>query len=150
MPVTIEFYRSTGKYGFLSNLYPCKLYVDGILFKSSEHAYQYAKAKGLIVKEYIRAAPTPTLACILGHGLFRWMVVPGWNNMKVDRMKEVLLQKFCQNKGMAEKLMATGDAILIETSKSDGFWGTGSRGKGKNMLGRLLMELRHSIIHGWM
>lgn len=148
MPETIKFYRSTGKHGFLSNLYPCELFFEEIKFGSSEHAYQYGKAKDPRIKEYIRAAPSPAVACIVGHGLFPWMVVLGWNNMRVDRMEEVLFQKFCQNKDLAEKLMATRNAILVETSKTDGFWGTGRKGKGRNMLGTLLMDLRDCIVQG--
>jgi predicted NAD-dependent protein-ADP-ribosyltransferase YbiA (DUF1768 family) len=34
---------------------------------------------------------------------------------------------------------------LIEDSKIDAFWGIGSRGKGENMLGVLLMELRSEL-----
>jgi len=35
--------------------------------------------------------------------------------------------------------------VLIEDSKMDGFWGIGAKGNGKNMLGRLLMEVREQI-----
>ncbi len=56
-------------------------------------------------------------------------------------MKEVLNKKF-QNPELKEKLLSTGTAILIEDSKTDNFWGIGKKGEGKNMLGKLLMEIR--------
>lgn len=142
----IRFYRSTGKYGFLSNLYPCRVVINGTyFFDSAEHAYQYEKANDEKVKQYIWDAPTPTLACIVGHGLFPWMVVPNWKEIRVPTMKEVLWAKFTLNDDLEKKLLNTGDAILIETSKSDGFWGIGRKGKGENMLGKLLMEVRGEI-----
>jgi len=41
--------------------------------------------------------------------------------------------------------MDTADAALIETSNMDAFWGTGKKGIGKNMLGKLLMEVRDEL-----
>lgn len=144
----IKFYRSTGEYGFLSNLYPCNVIYGGIMHASSEHAYQFGKAKDGTVKGYIMNAPTPHLACIVGHGLFPWMVEDGWKEKKVPRMKAVLIAKFTQNKELKEKLLATGDAALIEDSNSDYFWGVGAKGTGKNMLGKLLMQVREEIRQG--
>ena len=148
MTEEIRFYRSTGKYGFLSNLYPCKVFCEGSTFESSEHAYQYGKSDDLNIKRYIKDAPTPALACIVGHGLFPYMVKEGWKDEKVNRMYGVLLLKFKQHEDLAKKLLDTGEAILIEDSKSDGFWGVGKNGKGKNMLGKLLMEVRDELRGG--
>ena len=142
MTEIIKFYRSTGVYGFLSNLYRSAIQFEGCEFKSSEHAYQYGKTEDWETKSYIRSAPTPVLACIVGHGLFPFMVVKNWKELRVPRMKAVLLAKFKQHEDLKEKLLATGDAEIIEASKSDGFWGVGKGGHGKNMLGKLLMELR--------
>lgn len=145
MMTTIKFYCSTGEYGFLSNLYRSPVTMGAIQFPSSEHAYQYAKAEDYMVKKYIREAPSPVLAAIVGHGLFPWMVVKGWKEERVLWMKDVLIAKFTQNEDLKERLLATGDAKLIEGSKSDGFWGIGRSGHGKNMLGKLLMEVREEL-----
>ncbi len=138
----IKFYSSVGEYGFLSNLYRSPVFYEGILFPSAEHAYQFGKAKDWEIKKYILMAPSPVAACIVGHGLFPWMVTPGWKEFRRERMAKVLGAKFEQNEDLKTKLLATGKAILIEDSKSDGYWGIGRNGKGKNMLGKLLMHLR--------
>jgi predicted NAD-dependent protein-ADP-ribosyltransferase YbiA (DUF1768 family) len=39
-------------------------------------------------------------------------------------------------------LLSTGNATLIEDSPMDFYWGCGSDGTGKNMLGKILMEYR--------
>ena len=41
-----------------------------------------------------------------------------------------------------EHLLETDNAILIEDSKTDSFWGIGKLGRGKNMLGKLLIKVR--------
>ena len=42
-------------------------------------------------------------------------------------------------------LLQTGDKILIEDSPYDNFWGVGSDGKGRNQLGRCLMDICECI-----
>jgi predicted NAD-dependent protein-ADP-ribosyltransferase YbiA (DUF1768 family) len=158
----IRFYRATGKYGFLSNLYPCRLIYgptgDAKAFMSSEHAYQWFKADDEKTKEWIRLAPYPRLAAIAGHGLFPYDVNPNWNKYNSDNgladtgdeglrykvviMRNVLLNKFDHNPDLADKLLETGDAILIEDSKTDSYWGIGKKGNGRNMLGKCLMDIR--------
>jgi GTP cyclohydrolase II len=57
-------------------------------------------------------------------------------------MKKVLKLKFEFNPTLKEQLIMTGDAILIEESVNDSFWGSGKDGKGQNHLGNILMSLR--------
>ena len=143
----IVFYKAAGQYGFLSNLYPCEVCIDGKMFVSAEHAYQYAKPNKQAIKDYIQIAPLPRLAAIVGHGLFMYDVSYDWNDTKVDRMRQVLESKF-SNEVLRKKLLETGDAVLIEGSKTDAFWGIGKKGAGKNMLGSLLTELRKKLKEG--
>ena len=140
----IRFYRSRAEFGFLSNLYSHPLTFEGIKFSSAEHAYQYGKSSNMTIREYIRNAPYPRLAAIVGHGLFMYDVVQNWSAIKVDRMRKVLEAKF-SDPVLRKKLIATGDATLIEDSKTDAFWGQGKKGNGKNTLGVLLMELRGKL-----
>lgn len=46
------------------------------------------------------------------------------------------------------KLLATGDAELVEYARSDSYWGCGADGSGKNMLGRILMEVQAELRAG--
>lgn len=47
--------------------------------------------------------------------------------------------------GSAELLIGTGDARLVEHTDRDSFWGDGGDGRGKNMLGRILMVVRAEL-----
>ena len=59
-------------------------------------------------------------------------------------MRDVLRLKFA-DEVMAAKLLATGDAELVEGNTwGDRFWGV-SGGNGLNWLGRLLMEVRSDL-----
>lgn len=143
----ILFYRSTGTFGFLSNLYISHVWLHARMFPSGEHAYMYAKFRNHRVAEWVMKAPQPRYVSIVGHNLFAYDITPGWANMKVKRMRAVLKSKFhpVREFELAVKLMDTGDANIIENSRSDPFWGIGSSGHGKNMLGVLLMELRSEL-----
>jgi hypothetical protein len=141
----LRFYRASGEYGFLSNLYKRELVFEGKKFKTSEHAYQYGKFAKKEVAEWAMEAPSPHLVAILAHGLFRWDVTPSWSQIKVDRMKSVLKEKFIQHEDLKNKLLETGNKFLIEESNIDAYWGIGKNGKGKNMLGLLLMEIREEL-----
>ena len=82
------------------------------------------------------------------HGLYWWDIRPGWSKTKFDRMKQVLTAKFTQHEDLLELLLSTGNARLVESATVDNdvnrTWGE-VKGKGKNMLGVLLMEVREDL-----
>ena len=141
---TIRFYRASGQYGFLSNLFKRSLKFEDRIFPASEYAYLFGKFKDEEAREWAMKAPKPHLISILAHGLFSWDIVDNWSKKKIDRMYKVLQAKFLDEE-LKEKLLETGDAVLIEESKTDAFWGIGKKGTGKNMLGKLLMKIRNEL-----
>ena len=138
----IKFYRSSGENGYLSNLYKCTVSFDGRVFRSAEDAYQFGKPKDAAVAEWLMDAPKPHLTAVAAHALLPWDIDPRWGKTKVGRMARVIHAKFQQNTELREKLLATGSRIIMENSKTDRFWGIGKDGKGKNMLGIILMDIR--------
>jgi ribA/ribD-fused uncharacterized protein len=70
---------------------------------------------------------------------------PDWQQVKLDVMRKVLAAKFRQDEDLRKSLCGTGNVQLVEASPIDAFWGYGPDGKGKNMLGKLLMELRTEL-----
>lgn len=127
-----------GKYEFLSNFYPCKIWHQGHEFQCSESLYMAHKSgdKG----DFARFAPLDAReAKKLGRKV---NLQPGWDDMRIGVMRKVLLYKFDQNPNLKKQLMATGDSELIEGNWwKDHFWGV-CNGVGENNLGKLLMELR--------
>ena len=56
--------------------------------------------------------------------------------------------KFSQSVYCQDALLSTGEAPFEERTKNDSYWGSGSddpNGPGKNMLGKLLVEIRTNI-----
>ena len=159
MEQEIKFYSPffNNDYFFLSNFYRrmIKTNEDGriIKWKTSEHYYQYKKLKFLQQfpenkisnrdLELMINADTPRQAkdIILSK---KFKHFEEWDKIKADEMKQVLLAKF-NILFMKKILIETGDAILIEDSPTDYYWGIGSNKTGLNMLGKLLMEVREEL-----
>jgi ribA/ribD-fused uncharacterized protein len=111
------------------------------IWPSSEHAYQAMKTQNMDERDEIRLAPTARAAKKLG---MRVTLRPGWDDMRVDTMREILQAKF-KSANLRMWLEMTGDAELIEGNTwGDKFWGQVD-GVGENWLGRLLMELREEL-----
>jgi ribA/ribD-fused uncharacterized protein len=71
-----------------------------------------------------------------------------WEAVKDDIMREAVRAKFQQHTELREILLATGDARIVEHTQNDSYWGDGGDGSGKNMLGRILMEVREQLRAG--
>eukprot|EP01085_Mycamoeba_gemmipara_P005010 Mycagemm_TRINITY_DN10143_c0_g3::TRINITY_DN10143_c0_g3_i2::g.5010::m.5010 type:complete len:311 gc:universal TRINITY_DN10143_c0_g3_i2:957-25(-) len=73
------------------------------------------------------------------------MITGDWEDVKDDIMHKALTAKFSQHIDAARTLLRTGDAVLVEHTKNDSYWADGGNGKGKNMLGVLLMRVRKEL-----
>lgn len=147
--IEIHFYRANEKpYGAFSSLYRRPVEFEGRDYPTAEHAYQAGKARKDAVREWILSAPSPSLVAMAAHGLYTWDIVPDWSRIKFDRMRQVLRAKFAQHEDLRTLLLTTGDSRLVEVSRTDNAvnrtWGE-VNGKGQNMLGVLLMEVRAEL-----
>lgn len=132
----------SGPNAFLSNFHLCEVAFEGKIYKSSEHAYMAAKTLDPDLREFIAQQTTPGRAKRAGDKI---PLRPGWDDIRVHMMRTVLLSKF-SNPELRERLQATAPHELIEgNSHGDTFWGECPLGSGKNMLGKLLMEIRDDI-----
>lgn len=131
-----------GEYRFLSNFWPAPCEFEGVRYPSSEHAYQAAKSLDAADRRRIAALPTPSEAKRAGRAL---TLRPDWETVKFDVMRECVRSKFALNPDLAEKLLATGDALLEEGNTwGDRTWGVVD-GVGENRLGRILMDIRSEL-----
>ena len=126
------------QYFFLSNFYLCDIIFNGLNFGSSEAAFQAQKC--IDPKDQIPfTTMTPGQAKKYGKKV---KLREDWEEVKVGIMKEVVKAKFDQHPELKQRLIGTGNTQLTECNKwHDYFWGV-CNGKGKNMLGRILMDLR--------
>ncbi|MEA5509961.1 NADAR family protein [Crocosphaera sp. UHCC 0190] len=144
MTKPIRFYHQDKSYGFFSNfaLYP--IYLKDKIWPTSEHYFQAQKFAGTIYEEQIRQAKEPRKAAQLGRDRHK-PLRSDWELIKDNIMEEALYAKFTQHPELTKKLLETGNAELIEHTRNDIYWGDGGDGKGKNKLGKLLMETRERI-----
>lgn len=136
----IDLFR--GEYNFLSNFYPSPIKIDGIIYKTVEHAYQAHKSNDVNERKRIADLARPGSAKIEGKEL---KIRPDWGEVKLLVMKKLLQHKF-ESPELRHKLLSTKGHKLVETNSwGDTFWGI-CNGKGENHLGRLLMSVRLNII----
>lgn len=106
-----------------------------------EHAYQLAKTLCKSERVWVLSSSTPAEARKRGQEVTKR---EDWESVRIDIMRELLRQKF-QIPEFKEKLLATGEAELIEGNWwGDTFWGV-CKGVGENNLGKLIMEIREEI-----
>lgn len=150
-------YFWTGK-DFLSNFYFTPFKHEGIVFKWSEQAIMWEKAKFFgadRVADEILKAQTPQ-EC---KGLGRSREIPfdnaKWEEVREDLYFKVLKSKFGNGK-LQKQLLDTGNKELVEASPYDKIWGCGlaqddsritdkSKWLGLNLLGVVLMRVREDI-----
>jgi len=139
--MAILFYSSRGKYGAFSNFSHHGIEADGLWWKTTEHYFQAQKFTNEEYKEKIRNAPDPKTAATLGRSR-KVKLRNDWEHIKDDIMRKAVRQKFHTHTELQELLLSTGNEEIIENAPGDYYWGCGKDGTGKNMLGKILMEVR--------
>ena len=115
------FNRDRAVYSWLRNFYSASITWDRARWPSSEHLYQAMKTSNKGERRRIRFAPTPDEAKRLGSGITVGRA--GVDEAGRDALRSA--PQFQQNPELAERLLATGDARLVEDSPDDRF---GARG----------------------
>ena len=144
MSQIIEFYKIGDAYGEFSNFAPYPIFMDGERWPTSEHYFQAQKFREDEHREAIRQVASPMIAARMGRSRKR-MLRPDWEAVKNDVMRAAILAKFTQHEELRSLLLSTGDAVLVEHSPNDGYWGDGGDGSGQNMLGEILMATREGL-----
>lgn len=144
MSKVINFYSSRAEHGYMSNFARYEVKMNGKTYKTSEHYYQSQKYKGTAWETKVCKAGGPMEAAEIGRdksGPLR----RDWESVKDNVMREVVEAKFRQHPALAKQLLETEDAKLVEHTENDSYWADGGNGKGKNMLGIILMEVRAKL-----
>lgn len=134
------------KYAFLSNMYPCLIHRQGLLFQCSEAAYMAAKCAHPEDRERF-VDIDGYKAKRLGR---RVQLREDWNDVKLGVMGDILRLKFPAdisdpNSPLTDLLLGTGNEELQEGNTwGDRFWGV-CDGVGENHLGKLLMRRRSEL-----
>jgi N-glycosidase YbiA len=142
--MAVKFYSPRKDYGFFSNFSKHPIFLKGRVWATTEHYFQAQKYVGTLHYLKIAKADTPRQAATLG----RDRSLPlreDWEEVKDSIMKECVFAKVLIYPGIKQALMNTGDEDIIEDSPIDYYWGCGKDGSGKNMLGKIFMEIREEL-----
>lgn len=127
----------SGEYAFLSNAYSIGITFNEMLYKNAESAYQAQKTNCEALKK-IFTETSASEAKELGRQL---ALQKDWDQVLV--MKSVVYEKFYQNPEIRTLLLNTQNAILAPEGIGS-FWGV-EDGKGRNILGMILMNVRDEL-----
>lgn len=154
----VFFHKPNEPYGFLSNWSPSPFDFDGLHFTSTEQYIMYRKCM-LFGDEASASAVLATDDVAQQQAIGK--KAAGYNDHIWAGMRQMvayrgLMAKFSQNEDLKRKLLATGDAFLIECAGSDKVWACGvrlndekrfdaSNWERDNILGCALMEVREKL-----
>lgn len=142
----------SGSHSFLSNFHEAPFSWDGQVAASAEHHYNAAKTADPAEKARVYEQPTPGRAKRVGQKV---KLREGWDDhLKVECMRSIIQAKFAPGTDMAQRLLRTGEALLIEGNVwHDQYWGQCTCERhyhwaGTSTLGRLLMSQRTALRGG--
>ena len=147
-----------GEWRVLSNMYEAPFQVDSITYPTVEHYFQWAKAKqfgdGASAAKILKT-PSAKSVKALGRKVTDF-VKEEWDKTKDGVMRTAVKAKFMQHPDLKTKLLETGTRPIGEASARDKYWGIGTsadtskaadptKWPGKNVLGKMLVELRAEL-----
>lgn len=142
--MTVYFYSTNDEYGEFSNFKAYPIELNDKTWPTVEHYFQAQKFAGTEHEEELRTTESPMVVARKGRARTR-PLRPDWEEVKDGIMREAVIAKFNQHPELCELLLSTGDEEIVEKTTRDYYWGCGTDGTGRNMLGRILMEVRQEL-----
>ena len=151
----ISFTKVDLPYGWLGNMSPFEIEYLGIMWKTAEALFQALRFHDDDIREIIRSQKSPIAAKMKAKANKDKYSVEPMSDDDLNNMRLCLRLKFGQHKILKEKLIKTGEHIIIEDigrrrGSRHEFWGAYRNSEnqwiGQNKLGLLLMELRSQYL----
>jgi ribA/ribD-fused uncharacterized protein len=133
----------TGEFFFLSNMYPCRVVVDGMAYPSVENAFQAMKTDNREDRVTFQSCK-PKEARRLGRKL---KLRDEWEMKKLGLMEALVRYKFTVYGDLTWALTQIDGEIVEGNCWHDTFWGK-CDGVGENFLGKILMDIRDDVLKG--
>ena len=128
----------------LSNFYPIEMRTYGKQFKSAEAAYQFIKAESMgdhNAAQRIMQAQTGLQAMKIAANI---NTDEKWQHKKFAVMENIIKDKLRVCDSARQTLLDSGSKTIVEDTAHE-FWGRGTEGQGKNMLGKIWMDFRKQL-----
>ena len=146
------------EYKEFSNMHEAPVQIDGVTFPTVEHYFQWSKAKmfgDMEIQNKIMKTTSPKSVKSYGKKVKNFDE-EAWNEKKDSVMRTAVKAKLMQHPEILKKLRETGTRPIAEADPRGKYWGIGTsadtskakdpaRWPGKNVLGKLLEELRKEL-----
>lgn len=141
--MTHQIVKFRGRWFFLSNFYLAEVEFEGTRYPSVENAFQAAKTLDRTIrKQFTTKTISPSNAKRMGRQI---LLRTDWSDVRVEIMIQSVRDKFTRHPELGSLLIGTKNRELIEGNDwGDVFWGK-CNGRGKNILGRILMQVREEL-----
>lgn len=117
--------------------------LDGVVYKTAEHAYHALRVVAEVRPE-IEAASCPLDAWRLAQGCKeKGQILEDYD--KDALMEKIFRAKLEQHLDIEKVLRATKERELLKVFDADYYWGTGDDDSGENKMGKLWMKLRSEL-----
>ncbi len=151
--VSVVFRKTNEEFGGLSNMASgFWIRLGDTNIRTSEALYQACRFPHEPGIQRVIIAQRSPMAAKMKSKPHRSRSRPDWDDVRVTVMRWCLRVKLAQNwRDFTELLLATDERPIVEESPKDAFWGARSTPNdeqllvGRNVLGRLLMELREEL-----
>ena len=151
---TICFTTTAAEWGILSNFAKTPMVVNGVEFVCVEQLYHYIRLNNEMERaEYLKLTPNMGLKMKAKAFKKRGVERSDWREIAVDVMRFCLNHKYQASAEFRKALADSGDRFIVEDEsnrkKRPDSWGAvfdigTNEYYGKNIMGRLLMELREN------
>ena len=155
----IGFFHENEEFGCFSNWYHAEFDYAGKHYVNAEQFMMYHKVlmfNKFDLAEQIMQTSDPAKCKQIAGQRFPEFDAELWNKTCAAIVKRGVKAKFAQNEEILEILLNTRNALLAECSPYDEKWGIGlyihdpnrfviAKWKGRNLLGRILMEVREEL-----
>ena len=131
-------------YGVFSNFSRHAITLKSKTWPTTEHYFQAQKFADTPYEERVRLTESPRFAANMGRNR-SLSLRSDWEQVKDDVMRDAIRAKFTQYPDLKKILLDTGDDEIVEHTTNDSYWADGGDGSGKNMLGKILMEIREEL-----
>ena len=133
-------------YRWLSNFAPVKITLGNIEYSSVEVAFLSAKSEDIEWKAFCSDETNTPGQVKKESRLIN--LIDNWETIKLDVMKECLIQKFTQEPYKSQLIATDNQHIQEGNNWNDKFWGVCLKtNEGQNNLGKLIMKIRQDLIN---
>lgn len=142
MSEPINFVES--RWHYLSPFSAHEIEVDGVVYKTVEHAYQ-----ALRMVPAVRVRVMQTASPLEAWRVAQQLKTEGKLDPAHDKdelMERIFRAKLDQHPDIRDMLKESGDRELLKVYDTDYYWGTGADLSGENQMGKLWMKLRQELI----